>query len=179
MKSKFFILVLISTLFFYGCSYYYEEKEEYLCYYDKEQRKIKIKGEMEKGNQNGEWKYFDTNGIVVQQGIYQNGLFSGNWEYNYDSMNCTINWKILSINNFKFSLPNSFYLYNINKQNSSFMYLDSLSKDLLSIAYIKIKEEKDIEEYLFKTINEYKQQCLVLSDSLLKIKTDESFFLFL
>ncbi len=175
MKRLYF-LILISIIFLCNCKYNYERTESFTGYYDKEHLKIKMEGEMKNGIENGDWKYFDLNGSVIQQGNYKDGLLHGEWKYSYKALyDSLLYWKIFSIDNFKFSLTSNFCQFNANKQSSNLIFIDSITKDGFSIFSTKIIEGKDIEDYVFKNIDEYKEtRCAIFSDSLKKITTDES-----
>lgn len=163
-------------LFLYGCSFSYDKTESYFCYYDKEQTKIKMKGEMTNGVENGIWEYYNLDGSLVQKGGIENGLLIGNWEYSFDSLNLKVNWEKSTINNFDFSLPNSFKF--LKNDSKSFMYVDTINKEVFSIGIEYVKSDDEVQDYINESRINYFNNGYVIFDTLLKIKTAETVFYF-
>lgn len=145
-KENRHLLVFLSILL---CSCDQQEQSFFYGYYDKEHKVIHQQGEINKqGSENGIWKIYSPDGLLIQTGRYENGLPIGKWTYQLlDYLDTTLNWNIHNINKFRFSLPSSYQNFTtFSKNESSIIFKDSLTNALITIAKYPIKEI-GIEEY--------------------------------
>lgn len=85
----------------------------------KAKKHVQSEGNYVHGLEEGEWKFYDSAGVVQEKGRFKGGFLTGPWEFYYDSVKSIINWHPVAcqINkDLTVSLP-SFYEISENKKN--------------------------------------------------------------
>jgi hypothetical protein len=180
MKIESLVVCLVIYLNVNSCSYEEKNTINYSGYYDFKKEKLKIQGVLINGNEEGDWKYYDEFGNLVQNGNYKNGYQVDNWYYKFpDIADSIINWKHVSVpNKIEFSLPNSYFESNGNSSVLKYAALDTINASSFTISVLENRNKLFIDSIFDMNLNEFREDCILESAESNIIKGNDLLYYF-
>ena len=170
-----YIIQIFIFLLLTSCNYIEEKKTLYIGYYDDSQTMVKMKGNLENDIEQGEWKYFNENGKLIQSGNYKDGYQVGKWVYNYENiLDTSILWTINTFDKFRFSLPETFQESFLDSNKLLYTAIDKASGDVFSIKN-NIASPSDMDNYFQKTKDEFTYDFNILTQLAVTLKIHINF----
>jgi len=89
------VTILLSIVFlFNNCN---NNKDiNYRIYSDANKKVLYGEGTLIDSLEEKHWTYYDENKNICEEGFYKKGMKKGIWNYNYDGIKFSINWKIFN-----------------------------------------------------------------------------------